>query len=71
MMGPLVPHINLSEPCCFTKVPDDPQIYTLNVLWLQEKEPRYAHLSEAKVSHSQRMWADIILCSTPPIQWTV
>jgi len=32
---PYVPHINLWEPCCFTKVPDGPQTYTLNVLWLQ------------------------------------
>ena len=36
--GPLVPHINSWEPCCFTKIPDGPQIYTLNVLWLQEEE---------------------------------
>ena len=30
-------HINLWEPCYFTKIPDGPQAYTLNVLWLQEK----------------------------------
>jgi len=34
--GPFVPHISLWEPCCFTKVPNDPQTYSLNVLWLQE-----------------------------------
>jgi hypothetical protein len=34
--GPFVPHIDLWEPCCFTKVPDGPQTYTLNVLWVQE-----------------------------------
>ena len=33
----LVSHINLWEPCCFTKVPDGPQTYTFNVLWLQEE----------------------------------
>ena len=35
--GPFVPHIKLWEPCHFTKVPDGPQTYTLDVLWLQEK----------------------------------
>ena len=35
--GPFVPHINLWEPCYFTEVPDGPQTYTLNVLWLQEE----------------------------------
>jgi len=34
--GPLVPHIDLWEPCYFAKLPDGPQTYTLNVLWLQE-----------------------------------
>jgi hypothetical protein len=29
---PFVPHINLWEPCNFTKVPDGPQTYTLNLL---------------------------------------
>jgi hypothetical protein len=33
---PFVPHINLWEPWYFAKVPDGPQTYTLNVLWLQE-----------------------------------
>jgi len=33
--GPFVPHINSREPCYFAKVPDGPQIYTLDVLWLQ------------------------------------
>jgi hypothetical protein len=32
---PFVPHINSREPCSFTKVPDGPHTYTLNVLWLQ------------------------------------
>jgi len=35
--GPFVPHINSWGPCCFTKVPDGPQTYTLDVFWLQEK----------------------------------
>jgi hypothetical protein len=35
--GPFVPHINSWEPCYFAEVPDGPQTYTLNVLWLQER----------------------------------
>jgi hypothetical protein len=32
-----VSHINLWESCYFAKVPDGPQTYTLDVLWLQEE----------------------------------
>jgi hypothetical protein len=32
-----VPRINLWEPCYFAKVPDGPQTYTLDVLWLQKE----------------------------------
>jgi len=35
--GAFMPHINLWEPCCFTKLPDNPQTFTLNVLWLLEE----------------------------------
>jgi hypothetical protein len=35
--GPFMPHIDLCEPCCFTEVPDGPQTFTVNVLWLQEE----------------------------------
>jgi hypothetical protein len=58
---PFVPHINLWEPCCFTKVPDSPQTYALNVLWLQE-EGAQIRMSECEVkaSHSQRMWAEVL-----------
>ena len=31
-----MPHIHLWEPCCSTKVPDGPQAYSVNVLWLQK-----------------------------------
>jgi len=37
MDGPFVPHINSWKPCYFAKVPDVPQTYTLDVLWLQEE----------------------------------
>ena len=42
--GPFVPHINLWEPCNFANVPDGPQTYTLDVLWLQE-EAAQIHMS--------------------------
>jgi len=35
--GPFVPYVKIWEPCYFTKVPDGPQTYTLDVLWLQEE----------------------------------
>jgi hypothetical protein len=44
----------------------------------KKKEPRYACLSEAKASHSQRMWAEVSSCaphllhnglSDSPIRW--
>jgi hypothetical protein len=34
--GPFVPHINSREPCSFVEVPDVPQTYTLNILWIQK-----------------------------------
>jgi hypothetical protein len=42
---PFVSHISLWEPCYFAKVPDGPQTYTLDVLWLQE-EGAHIHKSE-------------------------
>jgi hypothetical protein len=35
--GPFVPHVKSWEPCCFAKAPDSPQVYTVDILWLQEK----------------------------------
>ena len=42
---PPVPHTNSWEPCCFPKVPDGPQTYALDVLWLQE-EGAHIHMYE-------------------------
>ena len=39
-----MPHINLWESSYFAKVPDGPQTYTLDVLWLQE-EGAQIHMS--------------------------
>jgi len=43
--GPFVSHINSVEPCYFAKVPDGPQTYTVNVIWLQA-EGAQIHMSE-------------------------
>ena len=47
-----MPHINLWEPCCSTKVPDSPQTYAVNVLWLQEEGAQIRR-------YSQRTWAEV------------
>jgi len=53
--SPLCPMSNHGSPEALLKL----QAYTLNILRLQEKEPRYACLSEAKASHLQRIWAKV------------
>jgi hypothetical protein len=73
-----VPHINLWEPCCFTKVPDGPQTYTVNVLCLQE-EGVQIRMSEWSQSFTltKNVGRGFILCSTllhnglpdSPIRW--
>ena len=70
--GSFVPYINLWEPCCFTKVPDGPQTYTVNVLWLQEKGARMG-MSEWSQSFklTENEGRGFFLCSTSPTQWTV
>ena len=40
-----MPHVKSQELCGFTKVPDGPQAYTLNILWLQKKGTQM-HMSE-------------------------
>jgi len=67
-----VPHINLWDPCCFTKVPDGPQTYTFNVLWLQEERAQI-HMSEWSQSFTltKNVVRGFNLCSTPPTQWNV
>jgi hypothetical protein len=36
--GPFVPLINSREPCSFARVPNGPQTYDLNILWIQKEE---------------------------------
>jgi len=71
-------HIDLWEPCCFTKVPGGPQTYTINVFWLQE-EGAQIHMSEwsQNLTITKNVGRGFILCSTPlhsglsesPIRW--
>jgi hypothetical protein len=42
---PFVPLVKSWEPCCFADAPDSPQVYALNILWLQEKGAQM-HMSE-------------------------
>jgi len=62
-------HIDLWEPCCSAKVPDDPQTYTLDVLWLQEKgaQIQMSVLSQS-FTFTKNVERGFILCSTPPTQ---
>jgi hypothetical protein len=34
---PFVPHVKSCARCCFAEAPDGPQVYTLDILWLQDK----------------------------------
>jgi hypothetical protein len=54
-----VPHINLWETCYFAKVPDGPQAYTINVLWLPKKKGAQIRKFERGQSFTQRMWAEV------------
>jgi len=66
---PDVPRPKLTGPLCRMKDHGSPvtllklQMAPKLILWIslgsKKKEPRYACLSEAKASHSQRMWAEV------------
>jgi hypothetical protein len=56
---PFVPHVKSWEPCYFTEVPDGPKFMLSISSGSKKKEPRCTCLSEAKASHSQRMWAEV------------
>jgi len=52
--------------CCFTKVPDGPQTYTLNVLWLQEQGAQICMYEWGQsFTLPLNVGRDFILCSTP------
>jgi len=59
--GPLCPMFctKLKEPCSLNKVPDGPYICFLISSGSKKKEPRYVCLSDAKASHSHKMWSEV------------
>ena len=58
-MGPLCPVSIHGNPVTLLKFQMGPRLLLLMSSGSKKREPRYACLSEAKASHSQRMWADV------------
>jgi len=59
------------EPCYFAEVPDGPQTYTLDVLWLQEGAQIHMSVCSQSFTFTNNVGRDFFLFSTPPEQWTV
>jgi len=57
--GPLCPILDHGGPVALLKPQMAPTLILLISSSTKKKEPRCACLSEAKASHSQRMWADV------------
>ena len=58
-MGPFC-HISIHRsPVTLLKFQKAPRLIPLMSSGLKKKEPRYACLSEAKASHSHKMWAEV------------
>jgi len=75
--GADAPRPSLTAPLCpisihFAELPDGPQISTLNVLWVQKEgaQTRMSLCSQSFTFTHNMGWG-LILCSTPPTQWTV
>jgi len=58
-MGPLCPVSISGSPVALLKFQMVPKLTLLMSSGSKKKEPRYTCLSEAKASHSQRMWAEV------------
>jgi hypothetical protein len=58
-MGPLCPISIYRDPFAFIKFQIAPRLILLMSSGSKKKEPRYTCLSDAKASHSQRMWAEV------------
>ena len=58
-MGPLCPISIYGSPVALLKFQIAPRLILLMSSGSRNKKPRYACLSEAKASHSQRMWAEV------------
>jgi hypothetical protein len=55
-----MPHYNLWEPYPFAKVPDGPQTYILNILWLQKKAAQI-HIPERSQGFTlTKIWAEVL-----------
>jgi hypothetical protein len=69
---PFVPLIKSWEPCCFAEAPDGPQVYTLDVLWLQEKgaQVRVSERGQG-LTITKNVGRGFFLHSTLPAQRTV
>jgi len=61
LTGPLCPMSNHGSPVTLQKFQMTPNLILLISSDSKKTEPRYACLSEARVSHSQRMWAEFPL----------
>jgi len=59
LMGPLCPISIYGSPVASLKFQMAPILILLMSSGSKNKEPRHACLSEAKASHSQRMWAEV------------
>ena len=58
-MGPLCPISIHGGPVALLKFQMAPRLILLMSSGSKKKEPRYSFLSEAKASHSQRMWVEV------------
>jgi hypothetical protein len=66
---PLVSHYNLWEPYGFARVPDGPQTYILNILWLQKEVAQIRMPKRSQgFTPTENMGRGFILCSTLPTQ---
>jgi hypothetical protein len=74
-MGPLCPTLIYGSPVPLLQFQMAPKLILLMSSGSKKKEPRYACLSEAKASHSKRMWAEVSSyllhngLSDSPIKW--
>jgi hypothetical protein len=67
-----VPRYNLREPCHFTKFPDAPQTYALEVLWLQREKAQIHMLEQSQgFTSTKDVGGGFILCFTLSTQWVV
>jgi len=78
LTGPLCPISIYGSPVALLKFQMAPRLILLVSSGSKKKEPRYACLSEAKASHSGRMWAEVSssaphllhsVLSDSPIRW--